>query len=172
MSSKRILELVISDNSFAFGGIQVILVGDFWKLKPIPSAFDDGKTMQKSKIFNKPFQHRIQLTKILRQLDCDVLFKNWFDMLQVGDCSEEGQKYAQSLNREITTKEGNELTHICFRKVHVEFHNGNVLASPPGELVQFENIDTGNSSGLEKNIPNVVGVKSGCKIMLLYNIND
>ncbi len=93
-------------------------------------------------------------------------------MLRVGDCSEEGQKYAQSLNREITTKEGNELTHICFRKVHVEFHNGNVLASPPGELVQFENIDTGNSSGLEKNIPNVVGVKSGCKIMLLYNIND
>ena len=106
---------LISDNSFAFGGIQVILVGDFWKLKPIPSA-DDSKTMQKSKIFNKPFQHRIQLTKILRQLDCDVLFKNWFDMLQVGDCSEEGQKHAQSLNREITTKDGNEPTHIYLRK--------------------------------------------------------
>ena len=92
-------------------------------------------------------------------------------MLRVGDCSEEGQKYAQGLNREIT-KEGNEPTHIYFRKVHVEFHNGNVLASLPGELVQFESIDTGISSGLERNIPKVLGVKSGCKIMLLYNIND
>ena len=42
MSSTRILELgnkihhMVTQNSFAFGGIQVILVGDFWQLKPIP----------------------------------------------------------------------------------------------------------------------------------------
>ena len=178
MSSKRILELVNlihhlnTDNSFAFGGIQVILVGDFWQLKPIPSAFDDGKAMYESEIFNEAFQHRVQLTKILRQSYDDVAFKEWLEMLRVGDCSKEGQKYAESLNREITTEERNQSTHIYFRKVHVEFHNGNVLAILPGELVQFQSIDTGNSSGLEKEIPNVLGVKCGCKIILLYNIND
>ena len=176
MSSCRFLELVnmihhlISDNNFAFGGIQVILVGDFWQLKPVPSVFDEGKAMYESKIFDEAFQHRIELTKILRQ--SDMRFKNWLDMLRIGECSEEGEEYAQCLDREIATEEGNEPTHIYFRKVHVEFHNGTVLASLPGGLIYFQSVDTGNLSGLEKNIPKIVAVKPGCKIMLLYNIND
>ena len=107
MSSCRFLELVnmihylISDSKFAFGGIQVILVGDFWQLKPVPSVFDEGKAMYESKIFDEAFQHRIELTKILRQ--SDVQFKNWPDMLQVSKYSEEGEEYAQSLDREIAT---------------------------------------------------------------------
>ena len=72
---------LISDNNFAFGGIQVILVGDFWQLKPVPSVFDEGKAMYESKIFDQAFQHRIELTKILRQ--SDMRFKNWLDMLRV-----------------------------------------------------------------------------------------
>ena len=46
MSSARILKIVnkihhmLSQNSFAFRGIQLILVGDFSQLKPIPSPFD------------------------------------------------------------------------------------------------------------------------------------
>ena len=126
--------------------------------------------MYESKIFDEAFQHRIELTKILRQ--SDMRFKNWLDMLRIGKCSEEGEEYAQSLDREIATEEGNEPTHIYFRKVHVEFHNGTVLASLPGGLIYFQSVDTGNSSGLEKNIPRIVAVKPGCKIMLLYNINN
>ena len=48
MSSSRIFELVnsihhlIAQNDFAFGGIQIILVGDFRQLKTIPGPFDDG----------------------------------------------------------------------------------------------------------------------------------
>ena len=54
MSSTRIFELVnkihhiVSQNSYAFGGIQVILVGDFWQLKPIASPFDEGKSICRS----------------------------------------------------------------------------------------------------------------------------
>ena len=126
--------------------------------------------MYESKILNEAFQHRIELTKILRQ--SDMRFKNWLDMLRVGECSEEGEEYAQSLDREIATEEGNEPTHIYFRKVHLEFYNGTVLASLPGGLIYFQSVDTGNSSGLEKNISRIVAVKLGCKIMLLYNVND
>ena len=168
MSSSRILGLV----NMIHGGIQVILVGDIWQLKPVPSTFDDGKAMYESQIFNEAFPHRIELTKILRQLEDDTLFKNWLDMLRVGDCNEEGKRYAQSLDRDIATEERNEPTHIYVRKVHVEFHNGTILASLPGEFIHFQSIDTGNSSDLEKNILRVVAVKSECKVMLLYNIND
>jgi ATP-dependent DNA helicase PIF1 len=175
MTSKRILELVniihhlLSDNNFAFGGIQVILVGDFWQLKPIPSVFDDGKAIYESHIFNDVFQHRIELTKILRQSECETSFKDLLEMLRVGDCSDEAEEYARSLNREITAPDGNELVHIYFKKIHVEHHNGTVLASLPGELIQYQSIDTGHTTSLEKSIPRVLAVKPRCKIMLLYN---
>ncbi|CAB4018113.1 ATP-dependent DNA helicase PIF1 [Paramuricea clavata] len=145
MTSKRILELVniihllLSNNNFAFGGIQVILVGDFWHLKPIPSVFDNGKAIYESHIFNEVFQHRIELTKILRQSECETSFKDLLEML---------------------------------RKIHEEHDNGTVLASLPGELIQYQSIDTGHTTSLEKSIPRVLAVKPGCKIMLLCNIND
>lgn len=45
----------------------MIFAGDFWQLKPISSIFDDGKPIYESPSFNDVFQHRIELTKILRQ---------------------------------------------------------------------------------------------------------
>lgn len=90
----------------------------------------------------------------------------------MGECSDEAEEYARSLNREIVAPEKEESIHIYFKKIHVEFHNGTVLASLPGELIQLHRIDSGHTNGLEKIIPRVVAVKPGCKIMLLYNVSD
>lgn len=54
----------------------------------------------------------------------------------------------------------------------MEFHNSTVLANLPGDLIQFKSIDTGNTSGLEKSISGVLSLKTRCKVILLYNIND
>jgi hypothetical protein len=179
MSSTRILELVnkihhmVTQNSFAFGGIQVILVGDFWQLKPIPSPFDEGKSIYLSELFDKVFQHRIELTKILRQGESESRLKNLLDELRNGDCSEEAEEYVHSLERECTQEEaGTDPIHIYFKKLHVEVHNGNVLATLPGRLDTVESIDQGNTKCLEKMVPRSVSLKSGCNIMLKYNIND
>ena len=68
MSSQRLLNLVnmihqiASHNILPFGGIQVVLVGDFWQLKPIPSLLNTGIPIYESKLFNDVFPYRFELT--------------------------------------------------------------------------------------------------------------
>ena len=40
-----------TENTCPFGGIQVILVRDFWQLKPLPSVMDVGDPVYESKLF-------------------------------------------------------------------------------------------------------------------------
>ena len=71
MSSERIFNLVnlllhfALKNYHPFGGIQMVLVGDFWQLKPIPGPFDIGRLIYSSELFKRVFQHRFELTTIV-----------------------------------------------------------------------------------------------------------
>ena len=65
-----------------------------------------------------------------------------------------------------------EKIHIYFKKLPAEIHNLDVLAKLPGEITIFESKDTGNARYLEKSISQILSVKPGCKVILLYNIND
>ena len=178
MSSTRIFEIVnkihhmVSQNNLAFGGIQVILVGDFLQLKPIPSPFDEGKSIYFSELFDKLFPHRIELTEVLRQGEAESRLKNLLDMLRNDECSEEAEEYIHSLERECKQDAEKLSIHIYFRKINVEIHNGNVLQTLPGLLETIESIDQGSAYHLEKTAPRTLSLKPGCQIMLIYNIND
>ena len=82
-SSARIFELVntihqkvsVSEHkSKAFGGKQMIIVGDFLQLQPIPNLFDNGWFSFQSRIFSAAICQRLQLSKILRQDRADPRF--------------------------------------------------------------------------------------------------
>jgi ATP-dependent DNA helicase PIF1 len=90
MSSRRLFNLVnllhqqTSKNPFPFGGIQVMLLGDFWQLKPIQSSSDSGEPVYESEVFGEVFSRRFELTKILRQEDSETHFKEALDALRNG----------------------------------------------------------------------------------------
>jgi hypothetical protein len=50
-----------------------------------------------SELFDKVFQHRIELTKVLRQGESESCLKNFLDLLQNVECSEEAEGYVHSL---------------------------------------------------------------------------
>ena len=64
MSSLRIFHIVdqlhqkVLNNPLPFGGIQVILGGDFCQRKPIQDILDSGDPIHKSILFGKVFPHR------------------------------------------------------------------------------------------------------------------
>ena len=109
----------------------------------------------------------------MRQGDDEDKLKHALDLLREGKCDDEVEQYLQSLSRDLDlTDMLPEKIDIYFKKLPVEIHNLDALAKLPGELTIFESKDTGNARYLEKTISQILAVKPGCKVILLYNIND
>ena len=175
MSSQRTLEIVnrihmeVLGKKEPFGGIQMILVGDFQQLKPVPSNFDCGNLMFRSAIFDVSFPHRIELNVSMRQDAGQEKLKKALDELRNGDCSVESEQFLQSLNRDFPSIDN--AVHIYFKRQPVDVHNFNSLMSLPGELLKFEATSSGRCESVENSIPKLIHLKEGCKVMLLYNLN-
>lgn len=97
MSSRRILEIVnrlhlsgVLDSDVTpprtkpLNGIQLIMVGEFVQLRPVPSMLDMGEFMFNSKVFKKAITHRYELTTLMRQDETDVLFVNCLGEVRMG----------------------------------------------------------------------------------------
>ena len=179
MSSERIFSLVnilqhfVLKNNHPFGGIQMILVGDFWQLKPIPGPFDFGHLIYSSELFGKAFQHRFELTTIMRQGEAESKLKTALDQIRMGQCDDTTEQYLQSLSRKGTSHciSDEPPVHIFFKKLPVCIHNFNVLAELPGDLMMFKSTDTGHAQCLENTVHKIINLKKGCNVMLTYNLN-
>ena len=169
----RVFELVniihhrLSQMEEFLGGIQVLLVGDFWQLKPVRSALDARRPIYESEILNTAFPHRIELQNVLRQQASEFKLRKALDQLREGNCDEETERYLTFLSKYLSVSditEGEDLLHIYFRKLPVEMHNLDVLSKLPGNLLTFESIDTGNSQLLDCPSEKALTLKPRCII--------
>ena len=149
MSSQRIFELVnilhhmVSKNFLPFGGVQVILVGDFYQLKPIRSLLNKGNPIFDSKLFQEAFPHRVELKEVKRQHERETRLKKALNEVRSGECNDGREAYFTSLDRECEGYGNDEMVHLYFKKLPVEVHNINVLSTLSGKLIVFESVDTG-----------------------------
>ena len=98
MSSRRIFELVnllhhdLADDlghMYPFAGKQLILVGEFLQLQPVPNMFDEGCYMFELPLFDHAISHGFALTKVRRQSEEDREFLNALSEIRFGECSNE-----------------------------------------------------------------------------------
>ena len=99
MSSSRIFEidnslhneltLVPEFKQFPFAGKQLVLVGEFLLLRPVPNRFDRGNFLFYSDVFNFAISHRYELTEILRHSCGEEGFVSALKKLGLGYCSSE-----------------------------------------------------------------------------------
>ena len=89
---------LIRYNSKPFGGIQIVLTGDFCQLEPV-----NGDYCFKSELWNKLNLEIIYLIKIIRQ-DGDIKFQKMLSYLRYGICSDKTFENLSKLkNNKITT---------------------------------------------------------------------
>lgn len=88
-----------------FGGIQIILGGDFYQLPPVANEIigDPGNHCFKLSWFNNCFPHKVKLHTIHRQSDTTLI--KCINELEVGDPSDESVAFLKSLDRPLLNEE-------------------------------------------------------------------
>jgi hypothetical protein len=181
MSSQRVFELAnalhhaVAKNEPSrhrfFAGKQIVLVGEFLQLKPVPNTFDDGNFMFCSNFFAKVIPHHFELTQIMRQTD--HAFLSAISELRLVKCSMETQEYLSCLSRPLPMMFEQHGTHIFFRKVNAVLFNRLKIDNLPGEFVSFSAVFENDVSN-NINWPGycVLQLKKGCRVMLISNKSD
>lgn len=182
MSSRRMFEIVnrlhhdLTDElsrMFPFAGKQLILVGEFLQLRPVPNMFDEGCYMFESPLFEHAISHTFALTKVMRQSAADQEFLHAVSEIRMGHCSQETEAYLNSLSRELPGPLDECATHIFFCKLSAMLKNREELDKLPGAVLSFEaSYENDNSSSMNWPGARVLQLKPGCEVMLIWNKMD
>ena len=136
----------IRNNSLYFGGIQIILSGDFYQLPPVVKdngMYQDVNEKQNKRLFcfessiwNKVITKTVQLDDIIRQ--SDPVFQKILNEIRIGKCSEESiEKLKSRMNLKCPKDLGIEPTKLFTRKLDVDMINDKKLKSLKNDIKTF-----------------------------------
>ncbi|XP_055998369.1 uncharacterized protein LOC125678781 [Ostrea edulis] len=176
MLSQKQFELVekacaVKNHNLLFGGIQVILSGDFYQLPPIRNLLyhDDGKFCFQSAIFQQAIPHRIVLDEVIRQNDPQ--FIKVVNEISVGKVSSDTEKFVKGLSGDFCSQTSDSLKLYATNDL-VEQHNRDSIIRWPGEMFEYTSNDFGKLDSLHRILaPPVLWLKKECPVILLQNIS-
>lgn len=133
------LARVFRHSSVPFGGMQIIVMGDFFQLPPVPSRSSTAEFCFTSKVWRAHIKHHVVLTQVIRQQN--AAFVAMLREVRMGSPS---AKTIRTLNKrvvrkikEIPEKHGVRPTIIYSHKQSVETENIAELAKLPGESTVY-----------------------------------
>ena len=172
MMSKRTFEMLeyvlrLKDPGHRFGGIQVILVGDFMQLPPVRNKRygDEGEFCFTSSFFPP---HSIILEEIMRQSDGQLI--KCIRELSKGSCSEDSLELLEQLSRPLSNTMP---IKLYTTNILVDMFNRDQLLEKPGEVYVFDSVDIGDVKHLEElTVQPTIWLKVGAPVMLLRNLTN
>ena len=161
---------VVKGNGLIFGGIQLVVCGDFYQLPPVPNAMynDSEEYCFESELWPLVFNHRINLDVIVRQSEPNLI--KAVRETAIGKVSDETDKFLKSLNRDLP--DDIEPTHLFARNIDADLYNNEKLGElkTPGKVyIAPKNI--GPKRRLNKILaPQKLSLKIDCPVILLRNL--
>ncbi|CAG8983468.1 hypothetical protein HYALB_00000637 [Hymenoscyphus albidus] len=171
----------IRNNGRPFGGIQLVITGDFFQLPPVPEydnkargvkfAFDAGT-------WSTAIHHTIGLTEVFRQKD--PVFANMLNEMRLGKISEETVKAFKKLNRKPAFEDSLEATELFPTRNEVENSNASRMRSLVGKSYRYDAVDGGTITDMAMRerllsnmmAPKTMELKKGAQVMLIKNMDD
>lgn len=167
---------IVRRNDRPFGGMQLILFGDFLQLPPViknPAEEAHGVFAFQSRAWQDAGIRVAMLRKVFRQTDLE--FSQALSNIRVGNCSERARAMLNSRFRKPDPDPTIEPVIVHTHNVDVEDYNEGRLNELPGKVIEYKAQDTGRESAiklLEKNClaPTLLRLKEGAQVMLLANV--
>lgn len=180
---------IVKGSDRAFGGIQVVLLGDFYQLPPVSKNGDNSKFCFESDVWEKVMDDKVTLTEIIRQKD--PIFQKVLSEVRVGQVSPESIEILCSrVGVEPDLSTGIIPTILYSRKIAVEKVNKREFNKlPTDEIMEYEatyEIIGERKKAMkeeeierwslivdkENNYEKVLQLAMGAQVMLLKNIDQ
>lgn len=165
----------IKNEKILFGGIQLVLCGDFHQLAPVPNPLcqEDGEFCFKSQLFTTVIPHKITLTDVFRQSECELI--NAIQEVAVGEVSSESKKFMEKLNRPLSDRDssdGDSSIKLFATNDRVDDFNRDSILKFSGPVYEFVSNDIGEKRYLSHILaPHILWLKIGAPVILLRNLS-
>lgn len=150
-----------------FGGIQLVLSGDFYQLPPVTRGQMETRFAFESNTWGTCIQSVVELSTIFRQND--GMFAEMLNDLRKGICTNETLKRLQGCyGRPKDAGDGILPTRLCTHKIDLQAANETHLRDLEGESIDFKAIDSGPESLLNALCPAqpLLRLKVGAQVVL------
>lgn len=167
---------LIRNNGRPWGGIQLIITGDFFQLPPVPEGGQrDVKFAFDASTWSTSIDHTIGLTEVFRQKDPE--FARMLNEMRIGEISAATEKSFKSLSRPLKFDDGLDMSQLYPTRAQVESSNASRLRALPGELRRFEAMDSGDPQNRDRLLANMMAPKAldlkiGAQVMLIKNWDE
>jgi ATP-dependent DNA helicase PIF1 len=176
MLSKKMFESLnevckLKDPELFFGGIQLILSGDFTQLPPVPNQMygEEGDFCFTSELFENILPHRVKLTEVIRQTEKELI--KAIQEIANGIVSIETEVFMKGLTRPLPCD--TDSIKLFARNEQVDVYNRNRIIDFPGQLYEFRSADEGHQKHLNKILaPKTLWLKIGAPVILLRNLSN
>ncbi|NXA19934.1 PIF1 helicase, partial [Ibidorhyncha struthersii] len=156
-----------------FGGIQLIICGDFLQLPPVCKANEETKFCFQAKSWRKCIDINMELTEVRRQTD--KTFVSLLSAVRLGRCTEEVTRLLMQTATNRSERDGILATRLCTHKDDVEITNERRLQQLSGEVHAFEALDSDpmlvKLIDAQCPVGGRVELKLGAQVMLAKNLD-
>lgn len=168
---------IIRNNGRPWGGIQLIITGDFFQLPPVPDAEKkrESKFAFDAATWSTSIDHTIGLTQVFRQRDPE--FARMLNEMRVGKISQDTIEAFKGLARPLTFDDGVDLAELYPTRAQVEGSNEKRLRELPGKSYRYDAMDSGDPAIRDKLLSNMMApkgleLKVGAQVMLIKNLDE
>lgn len=163
-------------NENPFGGIQLVLTGDFFQLPPVQKRDSQKSEMAvfcfESQMWKTCINRTILLTKVFRQQDNELV--DMLNAIRFGEVTPQLTQTIRQLGRTIAYPDGIAPTELYATRREVESSNARQLGSLPGKAYEFHSIDAAPREYLtlldsSVMVEKLVTLKVDAQVMMLKN---
>ncbi|XP_012285616.1 ATP-dependent DNA helicase PIF1 isoform X2 [Orussus abietinus] len=163
----------VRKNDKPFGGIQLILCGDFFQLPPVSKRDEQVKFCFQSKAWNTCVQMNFELHIVHRQKDPE--FVNILNSIRIGRVTDDIENTLKATAKQKIEKNGVLATRLCSHVNEANEINDSQLEQLSGSSMVFnaQDSDGANTKMLDQQlpVPAKLLLKIGAQVMLLKNLD-